>query len=192
MNGWRKTVTRERLAVFAVAASLSGLFGSTLCATARETQPERLVEYVPPSLLSRPATPTVRKPPDEMRALDEGIVAAPPIRPQTSGDRWLEFEREYGIQHRSHSRFLSMLQSAKYGLDKMSFAAKETARRLEFTYDIGSPTGPAGETPKPQYSLPLFGTFGHPQVKSVLTEHDPQTGSPFVGLKLSIPFGESE
>ena len=119
------------------------------------------------------------------------IVATPPRKP-TDGDRWEAFEREYGIHHKNPSWFLSMLQSAKYGLDKLTFGAKETAKRLEFTYDIGSPTGPSGTTSKPQYSLPLFGAFGHAQLKTVLTEHDPQTATPFVGLKLSVPFGENE
>ena len=191
MYGWRKTVAVRPFVVLATVAGLCGLPGSALRASARDAQPEYVVDYVPPSRLSQEATPSPRSNLSrDMRTLDDRAVATTPTTKMTSGDRWLEFDREYGIQQRSGSWFVGMLQSAKYGLDKMSFAAKETAKRLEFTTDIGSPTGPGGVTPKPQYSLPLFGTFAHPQLKSVLTEYDPQTGTPFIGLKLAIPFGE--
>jgi hypothetical protein len=128
----------------------------------------------------------------DLRTFDQRVVPILPTGLRTPEQRRLEFEREYGIQQDSRSWVVSMLQSAKYGLDKMTFTARETAKRLEFTYDIGTPPGPAGVSSKPQYSLPLFGYFGHPQIKSVLTEHDPQTGSPFIGLKLAIPFGEGD
>jgi len=119
----------------------------------------------------------------------EKIVACPPA---SSAGRWVEFEREFGVHERSPSRFLSMLQSAKYGLDKMAFTAQETARKLEFTYDIGdaTPSSPLSVPARSAYSFPVFGKFGQPQLKSVLTQHDSQTATPFVGLKLTIPFGK--
>jgi hypothetical protein len=109
----------------------------------------------------------------------------------TSADRWLRFESEYGIHRRESTAVGRILRRAKYGLDTMTFTAQEAARRLEFTYDLGEPalTGPASTAVKPQYSLPLFGSFGHAQIKSVLTQHDAQTGTAFLGLKLSIQFG---
>ena len=153
----------------------------------------RTVDYVSPSLLSSDPKPQI------LASADSGTwnsynrdVVATPAKPSTDGDRWEAFENEYGIRQKNPSWFLSMLQSAKYGLDKLTFGAKETAKRLEFTYDFGSPSGPSGISSKAQYSVPLFGGFGHPQLKSVLTEHDPQTGTPFAGLKLCIPFGEEQ
>ena len=193
MYVWRNVVSLEAVVVVATAASLCGFPGATTCAAQGERPHDSVVDYVPSSQLSLLVTRQSRSwVAEDKWAHDEGVVATPPTAPQTSVDRWLEFEREYGIQHRSRSWFLRTLQSAKYGLDSASFAAKETARRLEFTYDFGSPTGLGGVTPKPRYSLPLFGTFNHAQLKSVLTEHDPQTGTPFVGLKLTIPFGEAD
>ena len=193
MYGWRTTVTLKPVVVVAMVASLCGLPGADPRASAGDAQRGYVVDYVPPSLLAQSATtPTRSKPVDEMLPPDERILGIPPLRPQTSGERWLEFEREYGIQQQNRSWAVGMLQSAKYGLDKMAFTAKETANQLEFTYDVGSPTGPGGVTPKPQFLLPLFGAFGRPQLKSVLTEHDPQTGTPFIGLKLGIPFGEGD
>ena len=171
------------------AASVGVFFSAILGASAQQQSSTRVVDYVSPSLLSsQPTTPVKASLTGDAPAADREIVVKP-RKITTPGDRWEEFEREFGVLERSPSWIVGTLQSAKYGLDKVTFTAKETVRRLEFTYDIGSRTGSGGTTPKPQYSLPLFGTFGQPQVKSVLTEHDPQTGTPFVGLKLAIPFG---
>jgi hypothetical protein len=179
--------------LFGALVVVPALFGVRSAVSAQQGQSGRAVDYVSPSLLASDTKPQVV--PDAGAGTwnpnNRDLVATRPQKP-TEGDRWEAFESEYGIHQRNPSRFLSMLQSAKYGIDRLAFGAKETAKRLEFTYDIGSPTGPNGTTPKPQYTLPLFGAFGHPQVKTVLTEHDPQTGSPFVGLKLAIPFGENE
>jgi hypothetical protein len=179
--------------LFGALVVVPAFFGVRSAVSAQQEQSVRTVDYVSPSLLSSDAKPQVV--PDARAGTwnpNNQDVVATRSKPSTEGDRWEAFESEYGIHHRSPSRILSMLQSAKYGIDRLAFGAKETAKRLEFTYDIGSAAGPNGTTPKPQYTLPVFGAFGHAQVKTVLTEHDPQTGSPFVGLKLSIPFGENE
>jgi hypothetical protein len=168
MYGWRLEVILKPIAVVAVVAMLGGFPGLHRSTLAGEPPREQGGYDFPPSLVSLPR------------------------RAETPEERRLDFEREYGIQQRNPSKFLSMLQSAKYGLDELSFTAKETANQLQFTYDFGTPTGPDGMTRKPQYSVPVFGAFGHPQLKTVLTEHDPQTGTPFVGLKLSIPFGGTD
>lgn len=152
-----------------------------------------MADYVSPSLLSSDPQPqTVSDMGAGAGSPQTREVVATRPRKLTADDRWEAFEREYGIRQKNPSWFLSMLQSAKYGLDKLTFGAKETARQLQFTYDIGSPTGSSGSNAKPQYSLPLFGEFSHAQLKSVLTEHDSQTGTAFVGLKLSVPFGDNE
>jgi hypothetical protein len=127
----------------------------------------------------------------EAQAPDWEKLARPAPRPATSAERWMRFEREYGVHEPSRSPVGRMLQAAKYSLDTMTFAAQEAAKKLEFTYEIGrgTPTGPDGTTPVPQYSLPVFGSFGRAQARTVVTVHDPQTGDALVGLKLTIPFG---
>ncbi len=104
----------------------------------------------------------------------------------------MKFESEYGIQEKSLSPIGRMFQVAKYGLDRMTFTAQETAKRFEFTYDLGDAPAnePGSRIPAPQYSLPMFGRFGRAQLKSEVTIHDPQTGQAFIGLKLAIPFGQ--
>ena len=126
----------------------------------------------------------------EARAPDGNYTAAQPPVNDGYADRWLKFQEEYKVQQESPVWIGRMLQSAKYSLDTLAFTAQETARRMQLTYDVGEkpPDNPVAE-PVGQYSVPLFGNFGHAQIKSVVTQHDPQTGAPFVGVKLSIPFG---
>jgi hypothetical protein len=110
----------------------------------------------------------------------------------TSADRWIKFENEYGCEQDSPSAIGRVFQACKYGLDRMTFTAQETAKRCEFTYDLGSESAldPANRPIAPQYGLPIFGKFGRAQFKSEVTIHDPQTGQAFIGLKLAIPFGQ--
>lgn len=194
MNGCRRTI--RSLAVLVVTAGCSVQYLAPIsCALAQKEQTARMVDYVAPSLLSpRVVSPLPAKAktivPSETREPPwENLIT--PRSPSTSGDRWLQFDREYGIQRRRPSWMGRALQSAKYGLDTMAFTAQEAAKKLEFTYKFGedSLASPDNVTVNPSYSLPLFGQFGHPQLKSVLTEHDSQTGTPFVGLKMRIPFG---
>jgi hypothetical protein len=172
---------------------LAGLLIGSITAAAADRQPERLAESVSPSFLAAISVadiPAVGKLSTCGNiAIPEVIVAIPQ---RTEADRWSDFEDEYGIHQRNPVWILSLIQSAKLGLDKLTFGAKETARKLEFTYDLGGsePSGPRSVPERPAYSLPLFGKFGHPQLKSVLTEHDPETAKAFVGLQLYIPFGK--
>ena len=109
----------------------------------------------------------------------------------TAGDRLVRFEQEYGMDPESGSPFGRALQLAKYGLDKACFTVQEAARKLEFKYDTAEATSGAlgGDVGSPQYYLPVFGRFGHAQMQTVVTVHDPQTGQAFFGAKMTLPFG---
>lgn len=175
--------------------SVALLIGLRLTAPAvmAQDQPQRTAEYMSPSFQ---AAMNVAGIPASASLLTTGVAALPETlmaRPEsTDADRWIAFEREYGIRERDSSWVLSLIQTAKFGLDKLTFGAKETARKLEFSYDIGNAgiPGPGGVRERPAYSLPLFGNFGQPQVKTVLTEHDPYTSTAFLGLRMKIPFGQ--
>jgi hypothetical protein len=154
-----------------------------------------LVDYVSPSLLSSSQTPsrtvsTNTTPVAEAKTTRQCSLIKPAAT--TSEDRWSVFEKEYGIQEASPSAIGRICQAAKYGLDRATFTAQETAKRCEFTYDLGSEStlDPANRPIAPQYGLPIFGRFGRAQFKSEVTIHDPQTGQAFIGLKLAIPFGQ--
>jgi len=110
---------------------------------------------------------------------------------ETHEDRLVKFDQQYGITQDSSSALGRMLQAAKYKLDQMCFAAQEAAKKLEFSHEfgVGSESVHGGGITLPEYSLPLFGRFGHPQLRSNVTVHDTESGQTFIGLKLSIPFG---
>jgi len=162
--------------------------------SAQTTQTNRLAEYVSPSCLSSDATPDS----SAQTNIDNSVAVTAPswgniLKPstETSGDRLVSFEEEYGMGEESGSTFRAVLQEAKYGLDKMCFTVQEAAKKLEFKYDTAEATsgilgGDAGEL---QYELPVFGRFDHVQLQTVVTVHDPQTGRAFIGVKLTLPFG---
>ncbi len=169
-------------------------FGFIHSGLAQGTQVNRLVDYVSPSLLTRSATPSTSAQANIVDAPVAEVVSGDDVlKPSvtSSGDRLVRFEQEYGVERESTSSIGKMIQTAKYGLDKMCFTVQEASKKLEYTYDIGSepPSALGSGTAQPQYSLPVFGRFGLAQLKSEVTVHDPQTGEAFIGLKLSIPFG---
>ena len=137
----------------------------------------RVADYVSPAFL------------ESGSAISDTVVATCKIK--TDADRWMAFEREYGIQTPEPTWILGAIQIAKFELDKLTFDAKETIRKLEFSYDIGgSRPGSHGIPERTDFSLPLFGKFGQPQLRSVITEHDPIVSKAFVGLQLRVPFGQ--
>jgi hypothetical protein len=191
-----RCVNRSSRAVLGVAvAGVVVCFGSISWAQAQTEQAIQLVDYSAPSYLSRLPVPhfgiqTNAAFVTDPKGRDIGDIIKPGIT--TSADRWTKFESEYGIEQESLSPIGRMFQVAKYGLDRMTFTAQETAKKCEFNYDLGCapPNESGSRSAAPQYSLPMFGRFGRAQMKSEVTIHDPQTGQAFIGLKLSIPFGQ--
>ena len=127
-------------------ASFVTCLGPIHPAFAQESQPDRVMEHVSLSLApeDRLSSPSARIP-----AIETVTIEAPSLhdcitRPigQTSVDRLVRFEQQYGIDQPSPSAVKRTIQTAKYTLDKLCFTALETARKLEFTYDFGqeSPT----------------------------------------------------
>ena len=192
-----RSVNRSSRAVLwgAVAGSVV-CFGPIPCGRSQTLQSTRLVDYITLSRLSPPAVPQSTMQTNitsitKARGRDFGSDIIKPTT-TTSSDRWIKFEREYGIEQESPSAIGRMFQVAKYGLDRMTFTAQETAKRCEFTHDLGEEPAydPGCRSAAPQYSPPMFGRFGRAQFKSEVTVHDPETGQAFIGLKLSIPFGQ--
>lgn len=165
------------------------LFAST--GTAQDAKQPLIVDHVPASWLVPPAVVQAKEnnQPTGSTLSQTNLVSQPSFIPLavSKKDRWEEFEREYGIHEQSITWVGRLLQSAKYHLDTLTFVAQQTTRKLEFTYDIAGSTGSA--TGEPEYSLPMFGTFGKTQLKTVLAIHAPQTGRPYLGIKVAIPFG---
>ena len=171
-------------AIMTVAAGLLTFLASTFAGE----DTDRMAEYVSSSYLESASLAGIPSNKSTGERMSETVVATP--KANTDADRWMKFEREFGIQTREPTWILGAIQNAKFELDKLTFNAKETARKLEFSYDLGRSTGPRGVPERATYSLPLFGNFGQPQLKSVITEHDPIVSKAFVGLQLRIPFGQ--
>jgi hypothetical protein len=196
--GWKWcTIRRSSRAVFPgiVVAAAAG-FRLVGYAWAADIQANQGLENVPPSLLLQADTPEATAQTNALETAVAGALLRDDVLTRasknfTSADRWVRFQQEYGLERESPSAVGRMLQAAKYGLDTMCFAAQETARKLEFRYDFWeeSPGSFGSGMAQPEYSLPMFGRFGHAQLKSEVTVHDAQTGEAFIGLKLTIPFG---
>ena len=171
-------------------------FGSVPCGQSQTVQSTQVADYVMPTHLSQSTAPrpTMQTKATSLTELKGQDLSNHIIKPtvMTSADRWIRFESEYGIKQESPSPIGRMFQAAKYGLDRMTFTAQETAKNCEFTHDLGDEPAydPGCRSAAPQYSPPMFGRFGRAQFKSEVTVHDPETGQAFIGLKLSIPFGQ--
>ena len=167
-----------------------GLIGSVFSQTPQE-KPELMMNYVSPSELAADDLPKTKAALlTESLPGTENVVATQPASRSTA-DHWRKFDDEFGIKEKSSSLCLQAIQSAKYGLDTLTFGTEEAAKQLEFTHDVGDSAPPAHQSSAaaPGCSIPLFGEFGQAQIKSVVTTHDPQTGEALAGLKLVIPFG---
>src|ERR1700733_14811476 len=92
--------------------------GLVPCTLAQNTQ---LVDYAPPAQLSHPHPST-----NGTSVAETKII---PPAATTSIDRWMIFESEYGIQQGNPSAIGRMIQVAKYGLDRMTFTAQESAKK---------------------------------------------------------------
>src|SRR5437016_2632422 len=154
-----RSVNRSSRAVLwgAVAGSVV-CFGPNPCARAQSVQNTRVVSYGTPSRQPQPTIETNAVSLREARGRDLSDHIIKPTA-MTSADRWIKFEREYGIEQESPSPIGRMFQVAKYGLDRMSFTAQETAKRCEFTHDLGEEPAydPGCGSAAPQNSLPMFG-----------------------------------
>jgi len=106
--------------------------------------------------------------------------------------RWEKFESEFGIVEPEHSTVLRSVQSAKYNLDRLVFAADEFSHNLSSMsqyeldhgrlYHVSSDPPPSAEDLWPTPSVPRNVRLG--------LDVNVSLGRPYVGLKLVIPFGD--
>jgi hypothetical protein len=180
----------SRAVLWGAVAGCAVCLGSIPTVLAQTASDIRLVGFSTTSRRSQPTTslPATQTNDTSVAETKGQDLIKPAIT--TSQDRWNKFENEYGISQESPSAIGRVFQACKYGLDRMTFTAQETAKRCEFTYDLGSESDLVNRPIAPQYGVPIFGRFGRAQFKSEVTIHDPQTGQAFIGLKLAIPFGQ--
>ena len=109
----------------------------------------------------------------------------------TERERWDKFMTEFGLQPKDPSVVLSTIQSAKYGLDSTTFAVQEFAKSLEFEYQLRDmwTDDAAVNPPRRSYTDPIRDAFDNSRLRTEVNLFDRQTGSGFVGIKLSLPIG---
>lgn len=166
------------------------------CAAAEATEPRLLVYHIDPAVLQTNAAPlqlrlSLETRPQTPSSFPHWQIPAT-SRTSTSLERWQSFESEYGIQGKETSPVLSTVRSAKYQLDRTAFAVQEFSRSLEFDYkvsDLWKEPAP-NRSPTRNYSDPILDAVENMRLKSQVNLIDKQTGSAFVGLKLSMPIGD--
>lgn len=112
----------------------------------------------------------------------------------TQGEKWEQFETEFGVHQNDSSLVKGTLASAKYRLDKTVFELQEWVENVEgalkFDHPLPNLTGSSSssETARLNDPFPFWGSIDNPHLKSDV-DLDPFTRRAFVGLKLEIKFG---
>jgi hypothetical protein len=153
-----------------------------------------MADYVSPSLLktNRPAVAST----NPALSRTESDLRTVAVRPTalTSGERWEKFEAEFGITNKNSSAMMGSVESAKYQLDKSTFAMQEFVNSvvdtLSFDYGVSDLTGskPSSTTAPPQPNAnPVLDSLENARLKSDINLT--LAGPPFVGVRLVMPFG---
>ena len=184
---------------FARNASFTSVMIAALSAIALEPNRELLVDYVPSSVLINP--PAQTNDTGLFRFETNGDNAVPLLNPRphqlTHGERWEKFEAEFGLAEKSPSLLKSSAESAKYQLDRTTFAVNDfvwsVENALSFDYGFRNPTpGHDGtnDTARamPQLPIPMWDAVQNARFKSDIDLNVPR-GRAFVGVKLVLPIG---
>ena len=186
-----------------VAAGVAGLFATTTL-SAQESKQPLLVEYVPLSALvetpgsmsTNLATGTASRA-GSLDAEAARRAMKEPHRDLTQGERWEKFEVEYGILQKNSSLVKSSLESAKYRLDKTTFAVNEFVHGVQdafsFDYELrslgrGTHTNESTRIASSS-SIPLWDAVENARLKSDI-DLDVPGGRAFVGVRLVLPIGD--
>ena len=182
---FNSTVAMPRVFSTAVLAAVAW------CGTASA---QRMTDYVASSLLAtnREVVTSVVSRLSRVEA-DDYTVAVQHNTP-TAGERWEKFETEFAITNTDPSAVKSTLASAKYQLDKSTFAIQEFANNvadaLRFDYGWTDLTGskPGNTTGvHPPSPNPVLDSLENARFKSDINLK--LVGETYVGVKLVLPFG---
>jgi len=159
-----------------------------------------LVEHVPSSFLAASAAPTNFIASIEAAPAIDGeepalLMKRPPQR-LTEGERWEQFEAEFGLKEKNPSLFKGSLESAKYRVDKTTFALNEFVQNVEnafsFDYGLRPAAGREGTNTTSRAAanspIPLWDAVQNARFKSDIDLNVPG-GRAFVGVRLVLPIG---
>jgi hypothetical protein len=152
--------------------------GSSLISQSRYTIALALFGLCLSPLISRPGVAVVpvsmhvERAPTRISLIE--VRTAPSILRQSAGRRWGEFETEYGVHQPSASPFKRSLQRAKYQIDETTFTLNGLIKSLEARSEIQLGNGRK-----------------HAMLSDVRLkgELNLTTGKPYLGFRVTIPFG---
>ncbi|HUI05718.1 MAG TPA: hypothetical protein VL486_01800 [Verrucomicrobiae bacterium] len=185
----------------AAVATCCALLAAVTSARAEEPKQRLLAEYVPSSMLAEPLLSTNSAEGRAVVNVIDGETAVRSIRApspeRTDGDRWEQFQTEFGIHKRDSSLVKSSLQVAKYRLDETVFVVNEFVQNVEhkFSFDyelrsLGQPANSSVSSPVAASSpIPLWDAVQEAHFKSDINL-DTARGHAFVGVRLVLPLGD--
>jgi len=154
---------------------------------------DRLVDYVPPSLLhdSPGQTNCVAAHLPATTTQIQTVATLP--RPVDAAERWERFETEFGIKQHNNSLMLGSLQNAKYQLDKTTFTMQEWMNDIEESLrfdcglkDLGLPVPPP-KSYRPTRDNSFVDALQGARLKSDINLN--VASESYVGVKLVLPLG---
>jgi len=174
------------------------------CATATcfglspQEERELLAAYVPLEFGDESALVTSLHRHSMLRDADNWTLPTSRRQRPSDGQRWVEFEDEYGVHRRSEFWMLSGIQSAKYHVDKTVFAldvlVENVERAVQLEYDVARGNMQWGSSAKNRvpirtYADPWRDVWENARIKSDV-DLDIFSGRAWVGLRLVIPIGD--
>lgn len=152
----------------------------------------RLSTYVSPSLVQdQPATQPFRAAAARLSDSADSSLQSP-HRALTSGARWEKFEAEFGLREKNPSMVMGSVESAKYTLDRTTFAVTDFIEQtLKFDYQLstlGHSSTPSSSAQR-VYSDPILDAWQNARFKSDVNMNA-ATGGPYFGVRLELPLGK--
>jgi len=168
-------------------------------AEAQEANRQLLIEYITPSPLCEPWPATnslsLNQRSDTTNDEAAALKVQSPRKSLTSGERWENFECEFGIPHKDPSRFKASIETVKYRLDRTLFGVQEIVQGFQnvasFDYELRSVGRSSSSTNRLMASsvpIPLWDTMERARFRSDI-DVNMGAGRAFVGVQLVLPIG---
>lgn len=177
------------------------IVGGVLCLSVcagDEPEGSSMVDYVSPSLLETDDVAAVLHlngtADQDVNDVSTEWHLGVPRRKLTAGQRWEKFEAEFGLAENHSTGIKGSMESAKYNLDKATFAVNEfiiyVQQAINFEYELRN-FRPATTTPRPRryYTNPFQDALDNARLKSDFRLDVPR-GSATLGMRLVLPIGD--